>query len=220
MNAKLYTLANAEPTGDVTLPEGLFDTEWKPVLVKQMLVAQRANARRPWAHAKTRAEVRGGGRKPWQQKGTGRARHGSRRSPIWSGGGAAHGPNKERDYTQVVNRKMRQAAIRSILSKKLADSELRFVSDFAIDTPKTKALFSSLSSFLNLSSRAKKMDLLIIRNPEDTTVTRVARNLVKTKVLSPVSLNVYDLLNYKNILVDRNALEVLSERYASSVKNS
>lgn len=215
MNAKLYTLKSTEPTGDLTLPAGIFETEWKPALVKQMLVAQQANARRPWAHAKDRGEKRGGGRKPWQQKGTGRARHGSRRSPIWVGGGAAHGPNKERDYTQKVNRKMRQTAIRSILSKKLADSELRFVEDFATSAPKTKELFASLSSFFGMTPRSKKMDLLIIRNPEDAMVTRSARNLVKTKVLSPVSLNVYDLLNHKNILVDKNALTLLEERYST-----
>lgn len=215
MNAKLYTLAAAEPSGDLDLPKGVFDAPWKPALVKQVLVAQQANARRPWAHAKERSDVRGGGAKPWQQKGTGRARHGSTRSPIWVGGGVSHGPSNKRDYSQKVNRRMRQSAIRSVLSKKLADSELRFVADFGLKEPKTKALFARLSSFLSLPPRAKKVDVLIIRNPEDATVTRVARNLVKAKVLSPVSLNVYDLLNYKTILVDRNALPVLAERYAS-----
>ncbi len=216
MNAQLFSLKSTEPSGTVALPEGVFDTAWKPALVKQVLVAQQANARRPWAHAKTRAEVRGGGRKPWQQKGTGRARHGSTRSPIWVGGGAAHGPHKDRDYSQKVNRKMRQAAIRSILSKKLADSELKFLEDFAVAQPKTKDLFASLATFLKMGPRSKKVDVLIVRNPEDQTVTRIARNLVKTKVVSPVSLNVYDLLNYKTILVDQNALETIKERYTTA----
>lgn len=214
MDAKLYTLASTEPTGSVTLPAGVFDTDWKPALVKQVLVAQQANARRPWAHAKNRGEVAGSGKKPWQQKGTGRARHGSRRSPIWVGGGVTHGPRNDRDYSQKVNTKMRQTAIKSILSKRLADSELKVLADFNVETPKTKELFAKLSSFLALTPRMKKVDVLIVRNPEDATVTRIGRNLVKAKVVSPVSLNVYDLLNYKTILVDQNALSVIAERYS------
>lgn len=216
MDAKLYTLASADPTGQVTLPEGVFDCAWKPALVKQVLVAQQANARRPWAHAKNRGEVSGTGKKPWQQKGTGRARHGSRRSPIWVGGGVSHGPRNDRDYSQKVNAKMRQAAIRSVLSKRLADSEVKVMSDFAVATPKTKELFAKLSSFLALAPRAKKVDVLIVRNPEDATVTRIGRNLVKAKITSPVSLNVYDLLNYRTILIDQGALPVLAERYGST----
>ena len=216
MDSKLYTLASTEPTGTVTLPTGVFDVEWKPALVKQVLVAQQANARTPWAHAKNRGEVRGTGKKPWQQKGTGRARHGSRRSPIWVGGGASHGPRNERDYTQKVNSKMRQTAIKSVLSKRLADSELKVVADFNVATPKTKELFAKLSSFLGMGPRAKKVDVLIVRNPEDMNVTRMGRNLVKTKIVSPVSLNVYDLLNYKTILVDQNALATIAERYAAT----
>lgn len=217
MDAKLYTLTSTEPSGTVTLPAGVFEMDWKPALVKQVLVAQQANARRPWAHAKNRGEVAGSGKKPWQQKGTGRARHGSRRSPIWVGGGASHGPRNERDYTQKVNSKMRQNAIKSILSKRLADSELKFVADFTMTEPKTKELFARLSSFLSLAPRAKKVDVLIVRNPEDTTVTRLGRNLVKAKIVSPVSLNVYDLLNYKTILVDQNALATIAERYSHTV---
>lgn len=214
MDTKLYTLASAEPTGTVSLPEGVFDTEWKPALVKQMLVAQQANARRPWAHAKNRGEVRGTGAKPWQQKGTGRARHGSRRSPIWVGGGVSHGPRNERDYSQKVNTKMRQVAIKSILTKRLEDGELKVMADFNVAAPKTKELFAKLASFLALGKNMKKVDVLIVRNPEDATVTRIGRNLVKAKVVSPVSLNVYDLLNYKNVLVDQKALPVIAERYA------
>lgn len=217
MDSKLYTLTSADPTGTVTLPDGVFNVEWKPALVKQVLVAQQANARSPWAHAKNRGEVAGSGKKPWQQKGTGRARHGSRRSPIWVGGGASHGPRNDRDYSQKVNTKMRQTAIKSILSKRLADNEIKIMNDFAMSEPKTKELFAKLASFLSLAPRAKKVDVLIVRNPEDTTVTRIGRNLVKTKIVSPVSLNVYDLLNYKTILVDQNALATIAERYSHSL---
>lgn len=216
MDAQLYSLASADPKGKVSLPEGIFDTEWKPALVKQVLVAQQANARRPWAHVKNRGEVSGTGAKPWQQKGTGRARHGSRRSPIWVGGGVSHGPRKDRDYSQKVNTKMRRTAITSVLSKRLADQELKVMTDFDVETPKTKELFARLSSFLALPKNHKKVDVLIVRNPEDATVTRIGRNLVKAKIVSPVSLNVYDLLNYKNILVDQKALPVIAERYTTA----
>jgi len=118
MNADVYNLNN-EKVGTVELPENVFGAKWSPVLVKQVVDAQRANARDPWAHAKGRGEVRGGGRKPWRQKGTGRARHGSIRSPLWIGGGKAHGPRKERDYSQKVNKKMRRLALFSALSRKM-----------------------------------------------------------------------------------------------------
>ena len=165
MDSKLYTLTSADPTGTVTLPNGVFDVEWKPALVKQVLVAQQANARSPWAHAKNRGEVAGSGKKPWQQKGTGRARHGSRRSPIWVGGGASHGPRNERDYSQKVNTKMRQTAIKSILSKRLAENEVKFVSDFTMTEPKTKELFGKLASFLSLAPRARERTVSSLAAP-------------------------------------------------------
>src|SRR5262249_16420253 len=99
MKADVYNLDN-KVVGTVELPDSVFGVKWNAVVVKQILDAQLANKRAPWAHAKDRSEVRGGGRKPWRQKGTGRARHGSTRSPIWVGGGKAHGPRNERDYSQ------------------------------------------------------------------------------------------------------------------------
>src|SRR5882724_1844322 len=110
MKTDLYNLKN-EVVGSVELPEEVFGARWNGSLVEQALIAQQANKRRPWAHAKTRAEVRGGGRKPWKQKGTGRARHGSTRSPLWVGGGKAHGPSKDRNYAQKINKKMKRLAL-------------------------------------------------------------------------------------------------------------
>lgn len=217
MKADLYNLKN-ETVGSVTLSEGLFGATWKPILVKQAVVAQLANKRRPWAHVKDRSEVRGGGRKPWRQKGTGRARHGSIRSPIWSGGGKAHGPTKDRDYSQQLPKQMRRAALISVLSKKFADNEIRFVQDFSLDTPKTKLLFAALKPMLGLGARAKKVDTLIIRNPADATITRTARNIPKAKVVAPNALNVYDALSYKHIFVDANALPVLEQLYLATIK--
>src|SRR5271156_592944 len=137
MNADVYNLQN-EKVGTMELPAEVFGTKWSPTLVKQVLEAQLANARSPWAHTKGRGEVRGGGKKPWAQKGTGRARHGSTRSPIWVGGGKAHGPRKERDYSQKVNKKMKRVALFSALSKKVKDGEFKVFESLVLSAPKTK----------------------------------------------------------------------------------
>src|ERR1700722_697653 len=143
MNADVYNLEN-QKVGTLELPEDVFGARWNAALVKQVLEAQLANRREPWAHTKTRGEVRGGGRKPWRQKGTGKARHGSTRSPIWVGGGVAHGPRNDRDYSQKVNKKMKRAALFAALSRKTKDGELKVFDTFALEAPKTKVLASAL----------------------------------------------------------------------------
>ena len=137
MKADIYNLNN-EVVGTMELPVGVFGTKWNATLVQQVLEAQIANARPPWAHVKDRSEVRGGGKKPWRQKGTGRARHGSTRSPIWVGGGKAHGPRNDKDYSQKVNKKMKRVALFSVLSKKAKDGELKVFDTLVLDAPKTK----------------------------------------------------------------------------------
>jgi len=146
MKAELYD-NSAKVKGDIDLPDRVFAAKWNPDLVKQALDAQLANSREPLAHAKGRGEVRGGGKKPWRQKGTGRARHGSIRSPIWRGGGVAHGPTNEKIFAVKINKKMKQAAIFSALSKKLADGELKVVESLAISEPKTKLAAKAIHSF-------------------------------------------------------------------------
>ena len=215
MKVKIYNLQN-EAVGETELPKDLFGVKWNPTLVHQVLTAQTANRRQPWAHAKDRSEVRGGGRKPWRQKGTGRARHGSRRSPLWSGGGKAHGPNKERDYSQKVNKKMRRLAILSVLSRKLHDNEIKIFNTLELQEPKTKMLYQVLLPILEKDKRTKKLDVIMIPAAENKALFRAGRNLVKTKVTSPDSLNVYDLLNHKNVFIDQNAIGLISRRYSSS----
>src|SRR5271170_2228139 len=135
MNADVYNLQN-EKVGTMELPADVFGARWNETLVKQVLEAQLANRRSPWAHTKTRGEVRGGGRKPWRQKGTGKARHGSTRSPIWVGGGVAHGPRNDRDYSQKVNKKMKQAALFVVLSRKAKDGEVKVFETLSMEAPK------------------------------------------------------------------------------------
>ena len=135
MNTKLYTAQGAE-AGSVELPASVFDVAWNADLVHGVVVAMQANGRAGTADTKGRGDVRGGGKKPWKQKGTGRARHGSSRSPIWAGGGAAHGPKSEKDYTSKINKKMRAKALASVLTKKFADTEIIFLSELAMTEPK------------------------------------------------------------------------------------
>ncbi len=213
MKADLYNMQN-EKVGTVELPEAVFGAPWKPELVKQMVTAFLANKRRPWAHAKTRAEVRGGGRKPWRQKGTGRARHGSTRSPIWVGGGKAHGPLKERDYSQKVNTKMRRAALFSLLSRKLHEGELRIVQNLTASEPKTKAVAKPLATLVGASARTKQLNVLLVPGTEEKNLYRAARNIPKTLVADARSLNVYDVLNHKHVLVDESAIPVVAQHYA------
>ncbi len=196
MKASVYNL-KGDAIGEIDLPEKVFAREWNSDLVHQVLLAQAANRRLPWAHAKNRGEVRGGGKKPWKQKHTGRARHGSIRSPIWKGGGATHGPVKERDYSQKVNKKMARAAIYSILSKKLADGHLKVIDSLELETAKTKALFASIKSFL---------PALLIAAKENKNIARASNNIPRARSLSGANLNIHDVMKYKNILVDKKAV--------------
>jgi len=213
MKTDLYNIRN-ESVGSIELPDEVFGIKWNPALVKQVVLAQLANKRRPWAHAKNRSEVRGGGRKPWRQKGTGRARHGSIRSPLWVGGGKSHGPQKERDYSEKVNKKMRRLAMFSILSKKFKDKEVKVFDNFSIHAPKTKILASTLRLFIEPKKTKERFDVLLISNPEDKNLSRAGANLQKTKVLTPTTLNPYDLMKYKNIFIDEKAILVIAKHYA------
>ncbi len=212
MKAEVFNLKN-EVVGDVELPASVFGVKWNPVLVAQVVRAQLANKRVPWAHAKTRAEVRGGGRKPWRQKGTGRARHGSICSPLWVGGGKAHGPLKTRDYSQKVNKKMKRAALFSVLSRKLKDGEIKIFADLRIEAPKTKKIAEPLRIVLGLKKNEKRFDALLVADKENKNIMRASSNLPKAKATTSESLNVYDVLNYKNIFIEKEALGAMSKHY-------
>ena len=206
MNIDLYD-NSAKVIGKTDIPERVFSVSWNPDLVKQALDAQLANARQPLAHTKGRGEVRGGGKKPWRQKGTGRARHGSIRSPIWRGGGVAHGPTNEKVFAVKINKKMKQAAIFSVLSKKLSDGEVKVVESLAVSEPKTKFIAKIISAFM------EKPSALIVPSKENKNVYRASANLPKVKSLDPRSLNVYDLMRYKNILLEKDAVAAIDEHY-------
>ncbi len=206
MKIDLYN-KEAKVIGEVDLPDRLFNRSWNPDLVHQALRVQEMNRRQPLAHAKDRSEVSGGGKKPWRQKGTGRARHGSIRSPIWVGGGVTHGPLKEKKLTLKLNQKMRQAAIFAILSERLKKGEVKIIDSFSIDRPKTNLLLKALVHFLGERPNV----LLILSRPDN--IPLASDNLDGVKALDPKSLNVYDLLRYKHIFVEQGALPIIETHY-------
>lgn len=201
MKTQVYNL-KGQVVGDIELSDAVFNSEWNPDLVHQALRTQMANARQPWSHAKGRAEVSGGGKKPWRQKGTGRARHGSIRSPIWIGGGVAHGPLKTRDYSLRINKKMLRAAIHSALSKKLADEQIKIVDTLKFENLKTKEVAQSLKTLVK-----NGLNALLIPVAENKEVNRVSRNIPKVKAIPATALNVKEILQYKTILIDKDAVK-------------
>ena len=219
MNTDVYNLQH-EKVGTIELPASVFGVRWNASLVKQVLDAQLANRRDPWAHTKTRGEVRGGGKKPWRQKGTGRARHGSRRSPIWVGGGVAHGPRNDRDYSQKVNKKMKRAALFALLSRKTKDGEVKVFDTLSLEAPKTKPFASALSTILHMKKGGKRYDVLLVAangagagTVHSKNLFRASSNLQKAKALDAASLNVYDVMNHKNLFLDKEAVAMIAKHY-------
>lgn len=214
MDAPLYNL-EGKTVGTVELPDAVFGAAWNPALVRFAILSHRANARETLAHTKSRGEVRGGGRKPWRQKGTGRARHGSRRSPIWVGGGVSHGPTSERSYAQKINKKQKQAALFSLLSKRLTDGDLKVFESLPADG-KTKSVVSFLSKNFN---RPLSSAVLVAGRDTKTGLNRGARNISKIITSSPSSLNVYDVSSRRKLLIEHSALADFSAPAAPSNKN-
>ncbi len=191
----------------VELPDKIFGVKWNPDLVQQILLVQLANRRAPWANSKGRAEVRGGGRKPWRQKGTGRARHGSIRSPLWKGGGVTFGPTKEKRLAKKINKKMKRLAIFSILSKKIKDNEIKTIDRFDVARKKTKEWEKILKNIVDL-----KLPTLLI-SATSKNIHRAITNIKNIGTISSHSLNVYDLLKYKNIILEKETIKEIEEHY-------
>ncbi len=191
----------------VDLKEEIFGIEPNEAVVHSVLVNYLANQRQGTQSTKTRAEVRGGGRKPWRQKGTGRARQGSIRAPQWIKGGIALGP-KPRSYKYTVNKKERRLAIKSLLSSKVLENELTVVDTFGFDSIKTKQMVNALT---NLKVEGKTLVLLPEKNEN---VQKSARNIEGVKTSLVNTINVYDLLKYKNLVVTLDTVKKLEEVYA------
>lgn len=186
--------------GEIELSDGVFAAPINNALMHQALVRQLANARLGTHKTKGRSEVRGGGRKPWRQKGTGRARQGSRRSPNFVGGGTVFGP-QPRKYTKQMPRKMRRAALRSALSVKASSEQLLVLDELSMEVPKTKAMIEILH-VLDLSEQT----VLIVLPEKNSNVQRSASNLLGVKTLQAGYLNIRDLLGYDTILLSKDSV--------------
>lgn len=207
MRVSVYN-QQGEKTGTALLPKDIFDVKMNPDLVHQAYVAQIAGSRRVIASTKTRAERRGGGRKPWRQKGTGRARVGSIRSPIWRKGGVVFGPKKEKVYKIKINKKARRKALFMVLSSKVKDKELILVDKLELAKAKTKEMVKILNNLLK-----DELPVLVATAGKNETVVRANKNIPYTKTIRADSLNVVDLLSYKYLLMPKEAVKIIKETY-------
>ncbi len=197
-----------ELIGEENLSDSVFAAPVHVPAMHQVVVAQQANARQGTHSTKTRGEVRGGGRKPWRQKHTGRARHGSRRSPLWVGGGVTHGP-RPRDYHQKVNRKVKRIALKSALSLKVLEGGLVLLDRLDIEKPDTK----SMASFLAEIDAGRKV--LVMVGESSDAIYKSASNIPGTMVLHVDSINVYDILNHNRMILTVDAARKIEEVYGA-----
>ena len=204
-NVKVYNIEGKE-VGSLELNEAVFGVEINDHLVHMAVVQQLANKRQGTQSAKTRAEVRGGGRKPWRQKGTGHARQGSTRSPQWKGGGVVFAP-KPRDYSFKMNKKEKALAIKSVLTSKVNETKFFVLDDLNFDEIKTKKMKSVLTNF-------KLEKALVVIGEKNDNVQLSARNLPKVRMVVSNSINVYDILKYDTLVLTKDAVAKIEEVYA------
>ncbi len=206
ISAKIYSQKGAE-AGEIDLPVKVFGASWRSDLVHQVVQSMRSNKRAGTADTKDRGEVRGGGKKPWKQKGTGQARHGSSRSPIWVGGGVTHGPLAEKNYKRKISKKMSAQALFSVLSKKLKDGEILFIETLAMPSIKTKdavKVVENLSKIydwkvVDASKKPRVMCALFGRSEK---TEKSFRNIPQLQIAFLKNLNPFDVLNYKYLLIE------------------
>ena len=205
METVIYNTKGKE-AGKISLPEAVFGLKWNADLVHQVVTSMESTARTPVAHTKNRGDVRGGGKKPWQQKGTGRARHGSIRSPLWRHGGVTHGPLKDENFFRKVNKKMKAKALYTILSAKLKKGQILFVDDLSVKAPKTKdavEVLSSLSKIKGYSDILSKRKNSAYINLADKNISteKSYRNLNNLIVDEVRNMNPVDLMKYKYVVI-------------------
>jgi large subunit ribosomal protein L4 len=215
MESIVYNI-KGEKTGTIEIPESIFGVPWNADLVHQVVVGMQANTRTPIAHTKDRGEVRGGGKKPWKQKGTGRARVGSSRSPIWKGGGVTHGPRNDKIYTVKINQKARQKALLVVLSRKMKDGEIIFLDSLEMQAPKAssgKAVLVALGKNFSGFSKAKNAALIALPVAHTGTMKSFS-NFGNVSVEEVRNLNPISILSSKYLVVanPEAAIEMLSKK--------
>ena len=211
---KVYN-QKSEEAGNIDLLESVFNIEIKEELVHQAVMAQAGNERQNLAHTKDRSEVRGGGKKPWNQKGTGRARAGSSRSPIWRGGGVTFGPRSERNFKKNINKKMKRKATCMVLSDKVKENRLLILDKIEINefrTKETNLMLNGLEKKINKDDKTKR-SLLIIDNKNNEKAKYSFRNIVGVKLINLDNINILDLLKYRDLLISKDSVKKIEEAY-------
>lgn len=208
-----------EKVGTHDLLNRMFAVPLKESVVHQAMRVQLGNARKAIAHTKDRSEVSGGGKKPWRQKGTGRARHGSIRSPLWTGGGVTFGPRNDRNFSLKINKKQKHKALAMMLSSKLKEGEIALLDMLTIDAPKTKYIMGVLNAFTNILPQVATRKILMIVSGADKNIALASRNISNMKILRADSLNVHDLLKYKYVMILKESLETIEKMYGGIKKS-
>jgi large subunit ribosomal protein L4 len=212
MEASIYN-AQGKKAGTIALPERVFGVAWNESLIHQVVTSMADNARTPVAHVKGRGDVRGGGKKPWQQKGTGRARVGSSRSPIWKGGGVTHGPSKDKQFARTIPAKMRAKALMVALSRKWKDGEIIFVDSLGLTEPKTAAALKALMALdkgagTKIFGRTNKNKALVAFSDLSDTAKKSLRNIATVETKAVRDLNPLAVLKHKYLVIENPAASV------------
>lgn len=210
MLVKTYNQKGEEGKKTKLIPE-VFEVKINQDLVHQVIVSQRSTRRKRIAHTKDRGEVRGGGRKPWRQKGLGKARHGSIRSPIWAGGGVTFGPRKEKIFTRKIPKKMKRKALFMVLSGKVKNNLLVLVDELKLAQPKTKEFLEILKNL-----PCKDGSSLIALPKIDKNIILSVRNIPKVETMPAKDLNCLDLLTFKYLVMPKESIKVISETFLGS----
>lgn len=206
MEAKIYSQEGKE-VGKFALPENVFAVQWNADLVKQVADSLLSSKRKNVAHTKNRGEVSGGGKKPWKQKGTGRARHGSNRSPIWKGGGVTHGPRNDKNYDRKVNKSMKTKALYTLLSRKFKEGEVLFVDSLSLPEAKTKTAIKTLNTLSGVKGfeylfSKKNNATAVVLSEKNKDTERAFSNLGNVEVFEARNLDPLTLLQYKYLVLE------------------
>lgn len=197
-----------EKIGQTRLPVEIFNVKINPDLIHQVVVSQMANQRIVIAHTKDRGEVRGGGKKPWRQKGTGRARHGSIRSPLWRGGGVVFGPRKEKKFKKEIPKKMKRKALFMVLSGKLKNNLLILLDNLKLEKAKTKLMLDVLKKL-----PCKNESSLIVLPNMDKNIILATRNIPNVETIQAKDINCLDLLSFKYLIIPKASIKVIKETF-------
>ncbi len=208
MKLKVYNL-NGKSAGAMEVSDAVFNVAVKPEVVHTVFVQQTNNQREPWADTKTKGEVRGGGKKPWAQKGTGRARHGSIRSPIWKGGGVTFGPLSTRNYKTKINKKIRRLAVKMCLTDKAQNEAFLIIEDFNFAEPKTR-LFVAFLKELPIKTKT----ILVLTAGKDINIIRMTKNLPKVETMRAEDVNVMELLKNSAVVASKDAVKKIEEVFS------